>query len=46
MTKERAIQLLNEVITFYLDFHEGEMANVEPTNKEIEEAEKFIEEKL
>lgn len=46
MNKERALVLLNEVITFYLDAHNDESADIEPTNKEIEEAEKYIEDNL
>lgn len=45
MNKEKALTLLNEVITFYLDFHE-ESENINPKNKEIERAEKYIEDNL
>lgn len=47
MTKERALQLLGEIVTFYLDMHDDpEVANIEPTNEEIEKAEKYIEDNL
>jgi len=37
--------LLSEVVTFYLDAHE-DSADIEPTNAEIEKAEKYIEDNL
>lgn len=45
MTKLKAIMLLNEVITFYLDMHK-ETADIKPTNIEIEQAEYYIEKYL
>mgnify|MGYP001571273250 CR=1 FL=1 len=39
MTKEKAKLLLNEVVGFYLDMHEGDSAELEPKNSEIEESE-------
>jgi hypothetical protein len=42
MNKDRALMLLGEVVTFYLEAHE-DSADIEPTNDEILDAEKFIE---
>ena len=45
MNKEKALSLLSEVMTFYFEIHkESEM--IDPTNKEIEQAEKYIEDNL
>lgn len=46
MKKDRVLQLLGEVVTFYLDAHDDETADIDPTNKEIEQAEKYIEKNL
>ena len=45
MNKEKALMLLGEIVTFYLESHE-DSADIEPTNKEILDAEKFIEKNL
>lgn len=45
MNRKKALGLLNEVVTFYLEFHK-ETKDVEPTNDKIEKAEKYIENNL